>query len=312
MAKNKHLTEADTQLHKRIPNALDDGACLTGHESKYTEKNSCSYRYQVVEHSRANGGRAALYKLGDESFGQLSRDNVLGLIQTSRYRTTKGPSRTNPSGKYPRDSKYGDQLRVPRPGDWDVDGPHRTGALGASGLPIDPGMNFTNSYWPYWNNAHHMIPQGTFNTQIENSGPRTALLIRAGLLKAKYNINRFNNMLLLPMDTEVGKLLNLPRHLTLDDGSTEFDDNPKFNHTLYNAKVTSRLDSIISDYKEEVEKITTQDEKCAIAEVGPLSKVKLYSLSIYCYESIKLLGLRNPGGPLVDLPGLTLSSPTSL
>ncbi|WP_163870895.1 AHH domain-containing protein [Myxococcus eversor] len=309
MAENNHLTDEDTGLHKPIGNALEGGACLSGHESDYHKKNSCSYRYQAVEHSRSNKGRGDIYKVSADGHARIAQAHGGGPIPTSRYLTRRGSSPENPSGRYPWDGDYGDHLTVPQPGDWDINGPTRVGAVDAAGKPIGPGMNFTTSFWPYWNNAHHMIPKGTLNTAIANADtdPRIVNLIRAGLLKAPYNVNHYVNMILLPMDTEVGKILNLPRHLSLDDGSTAFDQKPKFDHIPYNHKVATRLKAIMSDYKERAAEIKGENQDCDIKKMTPLSKRKLHTLSNDCYKAITDFGSSNPGEPLVDLPGLKLS-----
>lgn len=305
MSEDNHLTENDTTLHESVANALEGGACLSGHESSYS-KNSCSYRYQAVEHSRANKGRGDLYNISANGHARIAQAHGGGPMPTSRYSTRRGPIEENASGKYPWDDNYGDHLTVPLPGDWDVDGPKRMGAVDAVGKPISPGMNFTTAFWPYWNNAHHMIPKGTLNALITNADtdPRIADLIRAGLLKAPYNVNHYINMILLPMDTEVGKILNLPRHLSLDDGSDAFDQKPKFDHIPYNQKIEDRLKSIMSAYKAKAAEIRGENEDCDIKKMAPLSKVKFHKLSNACYKAITDFGSSNPGQPLVDLPNL--------
>jgi hypothetical protein len=306
MGADRHLTQADDVYHEPISNALEDGACLTGHEATY-KKNTCSYRYQAVEHSRANPDRQALYnktlKVRKSTARRYKRDHKVkaGFVPTSRYPTNAGDV-------YPSDRDYGSKLAVPQPGDWDVDGPKRPGVKDPSGKTIGIGKNFTGAFWPYWNNAHHMIPKDTLNTRIEaaSNDSKIVTLIRAGLLKGKYNVNHYVNMILLPMDTEVGFLLKLPRHLTLEDGSSEFDDNPKFDHTAYNKKVVNRLKDIMKDYVEEAEEVKRKNKRCTIAKMPALSKRRLELLSNDCYKSIKLFGARSPGKPLVDLPNLRL------
>ncbi|MFY0562747.1 hypothetical protein ACN28E_02795 [Archangium lansingense] len=309
MAGDKHLTKADKSYHKKIKKALENGACLTGHEATY-KKNSCSYRYQAVEFSKADPDRQSLYnktfKVNKRTARRYLRRNKVkaGYIPTSRYPTNAGDM-------YPSDRDYGDKLAVPQPGDWDVDGPKRKGVTDPSGKDIPIGKNFTGAFWPYWNNAHHMIPKDLLNARIAaaHTDLKIVDLIRAGLLKGKYNVNHYINMVLLPMDKEVGFFLKLPRHLSLDEGSAEFDDNPKFDHTAYNAKVEKRLKTIMKDYVDEAEDVKDKNKKCNIAKMPALSKSKLELLSKDCYKSIKVFGVLKPGKPLVDLPGLRLETP---
>ncbi|WPB76891.1 AHH domain-containing protein [Archangium violaceum] len=309
MAGDKHLTKADKTYHKKIKKALEDGACLTGHAATY-KKNSCSYRYQAVEFSKVDPDRQSLYnkdiKVNKRTARRFLRHNKVkaGYIPTSRYPTNAGDM-------YPADRDYGDKLKVPQSGDWDVDGPKRKGVTDASGKTISIGKNFTGAFRPYWNNAHHMIPKDLLNARITaaHKDPKIADLIRAGLLKGKYNVNHYINMILLPMDKEVGFLLKLPRHLSLDEGSAEFDDNPKFDHTAYNSKVGIRLRTIMKDFVDKADEVNDKNKKCNISKMPALAKNKLELLSKDCYKSIKVFGVREPGKPLVDLPNLRLKTP---
>lgn len=311
---NKHLTEADALLHV-VQKNLDSGACLTGHESNYGARNSCSYRYQAVEHARKDAARKALYNKdilpSRQDAERYRRDHGLpaGFIPTSRYKTRDGRKLypdDKDRGVYPSNDDYGDRLACPGEGDWYVGGPLRADARDSVGKKIPVGENFTTAYWPYWNNAHHMIPQATLNGQITKlvDDVKTRNFVRAGLLQARYNVNHYKNMILLPQDKEVGYLLKLPRHLSLDDGSTEFDPKPKFDHVAYSMKVRMRLTPIINDYKAEAEKVRKKNEECDPRKMTALSKDKLEKLSKDCYDSIMKFGESSPGEPLVDLPDL--------
>ncbi|MCP3163422.1 AHH domain-containing protein [Myxococcus sp. QH3KD-4-1] len=174
------------------------------------------------------------------------------------------------------------------------------------GREIGLHRNFETMYWPYWNNAHHMIPKGTLNSMIESvpDDARLANLIRAGLLKGLYNVNHYENVILLPMDKEVGIHLQLPRHLSLDDESDAFDEAPKFNHVAYNAKVETRLDTILQRFMEIASEVKAGEVPCEMKEMSALAKADLITLSQDCYVAIVALGKSKPGKPLVDLPSL--------
>jgi len=306
MGKDRHLTEADAEYHKTV-STLDNGACLSGAcAPTYQEDHSCSYRWQAVKFSRSNKERRDLYNknvvITRKTAKRYQKDHGISgnFIPTSRYPTNSG-------GVYPPPDAYGDKLRVPRTHDWAVDGPKQAGAVDSLGNEIELGRNFERVYWPYWNNAHHMIPKGTLSAMIETvaDDARLANLIRAGLLKGLYNVNHYKNMILLPMDKEVGLHLQLPRHLSLDDESDEFDPHPKFNHVAYNGKVEKRLDSILQDYMEKAQQVKQGEVKCEMKEMSSLSKVKLEKLSKDCYDTIISFGKKKPGRPLVDLPDLS-------
>ena len=157
---------------------------------------------------------------------------------------------------------YCSHLEVPRTGDWDVGGPNRNIIRGRfKGKPdtIKRQENFTRGKWPYWNNAHHLIPKGEIGNVIMNEGSEVGSLMEAGLLTAKYNINHKVNMLLMPMDKEVGTILNMPRHIQNKDGDAPGLASHCTSHPVYDELVREMNDglkSIVADYREIIEDAT--------------------------------------------------------
>jgi hypothetical protein len=163
--------------------------------------------------------------------------------------------------------------------------------------------------WPYWNNAHHLIPKGTLKASINEVGEEDSDLrefIVGGLLNAKYNVNHWINVVILPMDREVGRLLKLPRHLILEDETVLDGKTEKFDHTAYGDLVKKKLDSIMKGFKDKFK--PDDPNKCEAWKTAKLSKTKLVNLSKKCFRSITVFGKtkRGAGAPLSELPSLDL------
>ena len=207
------------EYHKKIDGDTEGGACLKGHIYNFAKKNnksSCNYRYQCYEQSSKNADIKKYLHSYNQKLDLLKAKHPSG-IATSAYETEK-----NDKGEDMNPWRYCCSIPVPEEGDWDVgdDGPKKEvkrGSFSGEEKSIDKGMNFTQDTWPYWNNAHHIIPKGTLKGMITKQGGDLVDLIQLGLLKAKYNINYKKNMIFLPQDKEVGVILELPRHIQLKE-----------------------------------------------------------------------------------------------
>ncbi len=287
---DEHVVNPDgTCPHVVVKENTEGGACLTGHDSSLAPT-TCSYRWQALTESRRN--RTALYDK-TPSAGKRQKPAPMGLLATSAYLSNRG-------NLYP--GQYGAVIRLPEPGDWHLDGPTRDDMEDAAGRRVPRGQNFSKHTWPYWHNSHHLIPKGLFNetiAEIEDADCQT--LIRLALLRAGYNINHHINVIILPQDLEVARVLGLPRHLILEDDSWMIEDSPKFDHLGYNWNVQNRLEPIITKYTE-----ACDDElrKNCDTSTFKLSKEELERLSAICYRSITAFGKTNPGEPISDMPKL--------
>jgi hypothetical protein len=156
------------KLHKPINGKTEGGACLTGHEHKYDKfkkKVSCNYRYQAYEQADSNNdikSRLHNYKKQSDS------------IATSAYKSKK--RRMTPAW-------YTHTLDAPDPAnlDWHLGGPRgerKRSSFSAGRRKVKDGENFTNAQWPYWNNAHHLIPKGTLKSTILAQPQEVANLIQ--------------------------------------------------------------------------------------------------------------------------------------
>ena len=176
-----HVTEEDLEkLHAQ-------GRCLTRHQQR-TQGHKCSHQWQAKV--RAEGADRGLYE----------HPKYHSLCGQGRWRTA---AQQAASGRYfPRG--YGILRNRPKCGDWDPGG-----------------QNFEHFIRPYWHNAHHIVPNRALDNAIQVAGEEDARipnLIKAGLLKADYNLNDELNMIILPMERLIAATLGLPRHLKRDEG----------------------------------------------------------------------------------------------
>lgn len=280
MTDHKPAQKEET-LHTKVEGSTDDGACLTVHDgcSAYAE-HSCSYRWQSKENARERHK-----KWFDGTSERLAKNKQGGDVPANHWRIWYA----GPNDVFPKE-----------PADWAVDGPARAATdlrKDSRGQTIPNGANFTNARWPWWNNAHHMIPKGLFKRLIGQSG-RAYQLLRESLLEAKYNIHWKRNMFVLPMDAAVGAEVFLPRHLGL------IKQSDRFNHPDYNDMVESRLKEIVDDYKQLCDQ--------AVTDAGPhgtpsasLDKARLENLSKRCEAVIKQFGAIAMGDALDAMKGNT-------
>jgi hypothetical protein len=155
-------------------------------------------------------------------------------------------------------------------------------------------MNFSQDTWPYWNNAHHLIPKGLFAAQIASQQHPVPNVMSKALMMAQYNINHKINMFMLPQDKEVAQILGLARHIQLrhpEEGMAEvFTDHPSYNHL-----VEQWLGSIIAKYKEICDTATPEEHKIPNAQ---LDKAILERLSKILMNLLLAWGKAEAGASL--------------
>lgn len=302
--KPDHLASpAEQVLHKQIDRAEEGGACLTGHSTSYSDACSCTYRWQAVRESRRN--RREIYNKVPVVTEKQSRE-----YHAKAPSLPQGfiPTSYNPAKHSNSNLQYGPHIALPQAGDWQVFGPTRANMKDAAGNTIPPGANFTKWTWPYWNNAHHMIPKGTFNGTIDAIDDLDCReLVRVGLLRAEYNVNHHINIILLPMDQEVARVMDLPRHLIRDEDFVRIEIGTKyFNHGAYNQNIRTRLEAIIDSFRAAVDRV--RPENCEAWPIVKLSKKRLEVLSKHCYAEIVKFGTQSPGSAISDMPPLSSSA----
>lgn len=168
---------------------------------------------------------------------------------------------------------------------------------GASHLSANRPGNFDHFKVPYWHNAHHIIPNGALKGAITKAGKEKAgltNLIKQGLLKATYNLNDRKNMIILPMEQDVGDLIRLPRHLR-GDGTR------RFSHPDYSRDAEEQMKDIIDSYKKIALDALKAVEKTHEKPNATLSKTALETLSEQLYEQIKNFGQAYGGESLDEI-----------
>ncbi len=226
-------------LHRkhRKKGQTEDGACLTGHEASFSKKQNkvtCNYRYQAYEQAQAHKGI-------EDALHSYESVIIRGPIRTSAWKKNK--------------PEYCASLAKPQRGDWHVTGPNldvQRKTFAGKKVVIPKTMNFTQELWPYWNNAHHLIPKGTLKAKVLAETDPVPTLIQKALLQAQYNINHMVNMLFMPQDKRVANILGLPRHIQLRDGDAPGIAASCGNHPVYNkwtCEIDRGLNSIIANYR---------------------------------------------------------------
>jgi A nuclease family of the HNH/ENDO VII superfamily with conserved AHH len=133
--------------------------------------------------------------------------------------------------------------RRPKPGEWNIGGADRS-----------PGAtNYrTTCNRPFWHEAHHIIPNGSFKNAIVAVGKGTdkhseyTHEIKRGLMTEKYNLNNKVNMIILPIVSRIAKAIGLPMHVDRL-GTTNV------RHTSYSDHVEQRLDEIFGPIEKTLE-----------------------------------------------------------
>ncbi len=283
-------------LHLSEETDPDSGACLTGHSFNYykgggtPEEKACCYRWQNLLQANAEDRHKDLLH-------NYPTDHT-ELIKTSCWMKNDHLSTW----------WYATRIYPPGPGDWHIGGPNQDRKVYArysSGADVfcPAGKNFFKGSWPYWNNSHHLLPKGTLMRVIlgafdDSSGSN---LIQKCLLEAKYNVNHKINMVFLPMDKEVARLLGTLRHLQLKEG-----DSPTasecYSHSEYEKMVIDGLNPIIASYKKIVDK-ALQKAGAHDLPKAKLDKTKLEKLSKHLFNWIydnSDTSIKTYGGKSID------------
>jgi hypothetical protein len=237
------------------------GACLNRHEGRETN-NSCSHIWQAYLHAES-----------DSKVYNWKRYASL----TDRYKTG---ARMAKKGIFPKGMTL--TKKAPLPRQWD----------------LGVGNNFQDWREPYWHNAHHIVPNAVLNASLEkaaNGNSSVTLLVRSGLLGAKYNLNYKINMVILPMAEEVAAALSLPRHLI---GKTRVGPSEMRSHKDYSNNVKKGVDTVMSEYV----KIFDPPQKGHPEEPSKLCRKKLERCSKQTYKQIKAFGVESPGEALARMP----------
>jgi hypothetical protein len=146
---------------------------------------------------------------------------------------------------------------------------------------------------PFWHESHHIVPNGALHEAITDVGEGTSIpkeitiKVRDGLLDALYNINHKRNMIILPIEAQIGKAILLPLHVDRLKGEG-------YRHSNYSAYVREKLNEIFGPVKSKIDPAKHQ--------VPPMDDTKtgLEGLSDTLRVEIKAAGSRSPGTSLDD------------
>lgn len=262
----EHVLDKETGAHVATGSG-DDGACLVSHIGVYksSEYPSCSHRWQAYRHAEDH---ATMYN--DPAYASLFNARAKGD-------------------------------RPPGANAWDLGVPstvwrHDKTIGGAVQLTVP---NFQErADVPYWHNAHHIIPNGVFNScLLEAAGTDMRLfwLFRVGLLEAKYNLNDKPNMIILPMKKVIARGLGLPRHISGID-TEPGQSREQRNHSKYNDKVRVKVKEVITDYASQI------DEQKHDAKLPAFTKTELTKISTRLFKSLQVWGKAAQGKAINAMP----------
>lgn len=172
MATEEHIEEMISSVYHK------KGGCVVRHIKGLILRNPCSHRGQGY-----NISLEKRYKMYNEPYAYKA--------QKIKYRKWK-EIKVGESLDYEFWRWYNPTVSENR--NWDIG--HR--------------RNFKRSYTPYLHNYHHLIPNGVLNSELydKEHGSRLLKLLMAG----KYNINNGRNIIILPQEEWIGKIIKLPVH----------------------------------------------------------------------------------------------------
>jgi hypothetical protein len=250
MSEEQHAKDLEDLKDKHKSGSAGE-ACLNRHVGYYAESNTCSYR-----------GQAYKKALSDKQLYNWPRYKPLSQ-RTSGIQTA---ARSEGGKTIPE--WYKTELTPPKEGEWNV---------GKDG-------NFQDKcYTPYWHEAHHIVPNSTLRGAIAAVGTGMkdpsgmVLAVRGGLLDEGYNLNNKKNMIILPMDREVGLTIGLPKHRKTQDHRS---------HSAYSKYVKQQLDEILGKIRAASKEHKKPDYKGCKEDIESLS-AHLYKAIVQAGEAMR-------------------------
>lgn len=212
MATEVHKAYKETYRYHVKAGGYDGGACLVKHVVPFKDSDSCSYRWQGVKKAGQQPGQAAYdahrnqkYHVGGRSAGPFEPQDT-GAV-------TASPGMAGKVVSAARVTKKG--LRT-----------------------IIEVTNFTTGWSPYGNQVHHLLNASSLRKGIDELAdiwyPIRWVIVN-GLLNEKYNLNHFDNNLILPTKDYHCRETGLPKHY----GS----------HPAYSAEIKSAVKRALTPYK---------------------------------------------------------------
>jgi hypothetical protein len=256
----------DKQTGEHVETGGDDGACLVRHVGDYKKGNSCSHRWQAFRKAQEYP-----HWYNYPAYASLVHSEVLA----KSYRPTEGSWNLTANSEVWRHDK----------------------ALGKAVQKSYPNFQ-ERADVPYSHNSHHVIPNSVFNGAVLDAAKadmRVYWVTRAALLKAKYNLNDKENMIILPMRKAVANAIGLPRHISGID--TEPGQSPeRCNHSAYNDRVRTKVKKVISDFASQI-KLKEHD-----LEMPEFAKAKLLEISQTLFMKLRVWGATAKGLAINAMP----------
>jgi hypothetical protein len=198
MSRENHMKDLEARLPHKCTGSTEGGKCLNRHEIGFKQY-SCFHKWQAFVRATEDSKYYNWPRYENEEKNQMPEDGhtVLGN-KAIKAKVRRGTAASAGKGI------YFVRMDKPEPGDWDVD-------WGRHNFKYDCNT-------PYYHEAHHIIPDSILQTAMqkavcdEGGSPELVLVARNLLLEQSYNVNHKLNMVLLPMNAHVAKVLNLPIH----------------------------------------------------------------------------------------------------
>ncbi|NOZ52464.1 MAG: hypothetical protein GXP08_04870 [Gammaproteobacteria bacterium] len=225
-----------------------DGACVCRHISPFKEGDLCSHRWQGWRESCIS--RTPLYNSYDPA--SISEKD----LPSRQLRTWIDKKGKQKSYKYQVKSPLKD------PTCW----------------YMGKGSNFRKSAKrPYLHNYHHIITNGELNKHFKVKNGRALIYLMA----AKYNINHGKNVIPLPKQQKIGKIIKLPIHCPGKARS----------HPKYSEYVSAQLKEIAKIINQQLNDKGCEENKVVVDKL----KTALINLSKKLEKKIIALGAMYKG-----------------
>ena len=219
MGQTDHLSSVEKNDHKNNPK---ETGCIKKHANYTNQKYPrCNYRKNAHDYSIAN--EPHIYNI--PSFRSPERwVNVWkSELRPAYYVGTDTP-------------REGTQATSPDNGAWH----------------LSKGKNFTEDKTPYWHNTHHCISCGEILENFDSDEIRL-------LIATHWNINEKENVIILPKQFVVARMLKLPTHVPPQGQQQHKDYSSEIGKGLQ--KIKSKLSKNADDEDEHKHALVTSDSK---------------------------------------------------
>lgn len=275
MADSKHATwEFKNDYHTG-----DKYGCIWRHSSSKWENTACDHKLNAFEASKSR----------DDMYAKDHRMNarILGFLDMYHNFTGKGASEIL-SRAYDKDKddkwlkKYFKRYKTSiswlkkDPNAWHIN--HTVKGVSFKGKSnsntfVPRPQGGPGAWFPYFHNAHHIIPQGAFKEYvIFPSGKVTPSQRRDIVLASKWNINNPDNMVILPQELQIATIAQLPAHCPYGSRS-----HPEYSKSLKSElkDTKKKIDKAVKTEKcEDVEEVKLELEKVSEKMLNEIKKMR--------------------------------------